>query len=269
MSMHRHLFRAALCATLFLPLLLSTGCSDDGTITRTTDIAAFASGNWQISANTTAASGLPVLSGEFTLQAGKISGIVHSQSATACVSPGASLMLTGSAGADSAVTLTGPVAGGTLTLTGTLSGDGRSLADASYTVVGGSCAHAAKVQATAQQFLPITGNYTGPFADADGQLAQVTANFNQSSAPDANGNFTLAGSATVSNNPCFPTAVPVSSTQVTGGTFTFTYAANGNSVTANGTFSSDAKTLTVSDWTASGSCGADTGVGSTMVRQGS
>ncbi|HLI78251.1 MAG TPA: hypothetical protein VKV02_14995, partial [Acidobacteriaceae bacterium] len=193
-------------------------------------------------------------------------GILHTQSATACVAPTSAFDLTGSADDKNVVTLTGPVAGGTLTVTGTLAADGKSLTNATYNVVGGACAFTQPAQATVQDFQPITGNYTGNFADADGQVAQVSANFSQSTTPDANGNFTLAGTATVSNNPCFPTTVPVSNTQVTGGTFTFTYGAGGNSVTATGTFSADATTLTVTSWVSSGSCGADTGLRSTMTR---
>ena len=251
MSMHYRLLRAALCASLSVPILLLSGCSDAGTVTQGP------------------AAHLATLSGELTSQAGTLTAILHSQTAAACIAPRSSFELSGSADSNSLVTLTGPVADGTLTLTGTLAADGKSLLGASYTVVGGTCAFAQKVPATAQAFNPITGNYTGNFADTDGQVAQVTANFSQSTTPDANGDFTLAGTATVSNNPCFPSAVPISNTQVTGGTFTFTYAANGNSVTANGTFSADASTLNVTSWTSSGTCGPDTGVPSSMTRQGS
>ncbi len=269
MSLYFRLLRAALCASLSVPILLSTGCSGDSTVTANPNAIPLAKGNWQINSAASAAVKLPVFSGEFTTQAGTITGILHTQSGTACISPAASFELTGSADDKNLVTLAGPVAGGTLTLTGTLAADGRSLSTATYNVASGACGFAAKVEATAQAFTPITGNYAGTFADTDGQVAQVTANFSQSTTPDANGNFTLAGTATVSNNPCFPSAVPVTSTQVTGGTFTFTYAATGNSVTATGTFSPDANTLTVASWTSSGTCGADTGVQSTMTRQSS
>ena len=245
-------------------MLLGTGCSGDGTLTA--NAVPMAKGNWQISSSAPVAARLPTLSGEFTAQAGTITGTLHSQSATACVSPQTSFTVSGSADAKNLVTLSGPVADGSLRLTGTLAADGKSITGASYNVVGGACAFTQPVAALAQNFAPVTGTYVGTFADVDGQLAQVTADLSQSTTPDANGDFTLAGTATVSSNPCFPSAVPVSSTQVTGGTFTFTYAANGSSVTANGTFSSDASTLTVTNWTASGACGADTGVPSVLTQ---
>jgi hypothetical protein len=268
MSLHRRLLRATLCASASLPLLFLIGCSDDGTVT-TGSTTNLARGNWQISSAATAAAKLPVFSGEFTAQADKISAILHTQSAASCVPPTASFELAGSADSKNVVTLTGPLGGGTLSVTGTLAADGKSLSHATYNVVGGSCALAAKVQAVAQAFTPITGNYAGKFADGDGQIAQVTANFSQSTAPDANGNFTLAGTATIAGDPCFPSAVPVTNTQVTGDTFTYTLSANGTNVVATGTFSADASTLTVTNWNSSGSCGTDVGVQSTMTRQGS
>ncbi len=266
MHLHHRRLRAALCASLSTSILFALGCSDAGTVTPNPAQPALVTGNWQVNSSSVAATRLPSFSGEFTTQAGKTTAIVHSQAATACVAPATSFDLAGSADGKGNLTLTGPVANGTLTLTGVIAADGKSLTGASYNVVGGACAFSQAAQANAQDFQPITGNYTGNFADVDGQVAQVNANFSQSTTPDANGNFTLAGSAAISNNPCFPTTVPVSNTQVTGGTFTFTYSADGSSVIANGTFSSDASTLTVTGWTSSGTCGADTGVQSTMTR---
>ena len=266
--------RAAFCASLSLPLLFAAGCSGNRAVMPDADAIAadsgaitLAAGNWQISSSAPAAARLPVFSGEFTNRSGTISGILHSQSETACVSPATSFTLTGSTSSKNLVTLTGRVAGGALTVTGTLAENGKSLTAATYSITGGACALPAKVQAVAQAFAPITGTYSGNFADIDGQIAQVTADFSQSTTPDPEGNFTLAGTATVSNNPCFPSTIPISKTQVTGGTFTFTYAADDNSVTANGTFNSEATVLTINSWTSSGSCGADTGVSSTMTKQ--
>lgn len=274
MSMQYRVVRAALCASLFLPLLFATGCSDDGTVNSNPNAVALARGNWQISSASPAAAKLPVVSGEFTTQAGKITGIFHTQSASACVAPNASFTLAGTADEKNNVTLTGPVSDGTLTVTGTIAADGKSLTNAVYNVVGGACALSQKVQATAQAFLPLTGSYIGNFADADGNIAQVTANFSQSTTPDANGNFTLAGTASVASNPCFPSSLTLTNTQVTGNTFTYTLTpantsnANGNSVTASGTFSADGGTLSVTSWSSAGTCGADIGKPSTMTRQG-
>ncbi len=269
MSFSLSLLRRALVASPLVLTLALAGCSDAGTTTTGGLIPSnFARGNWQISSSNAVAAPLPAVSGSLSVSADKITGIFHAQGTGACLAAANSFELAGTADKDNKITLTGPVSGGSLTLTGTLAADGRSLTDASYNVVGGRCAFAQKATATAQAFTSISGTYAGNFADADGQVAQVTATLNQSPTSDPDGNFTLSGSATVSNNPCFPSPVPVSNTQVTGGNFTFTYGANGNSVTAQGTFSQDASTLSVTSWTASGSCGDDTGVASTMTRQG-
>ena len=226
-----------------------------------------AAGNWQFSSSAAAAARLPVFSGVVSGTATAATAILHAQGSSACVAPAASFELAGASDSNGVLTLTGPLAGGTLTITGALASDGKSLTDASYNVTGGSCAFAKAADATAQAYTPISGTYTGSFNDADGQIATVQATLNQSADANGDGNFTLTGSATP-NNPCFSATVPISATNVTGGTFTFTYTdpSTTNSVTANGTFSSDASTLTVTQWLLSGPCGADTGTG-TMTRQ--
>ncbi len=256
----------ALMAGLFVAPAL-VGCSDDGTITTgSTAKANFVAGNWQISSADTQAARLPALSGTLNGTASAISGILHAQSPAACVSPASAVEVAGTADSSGNVKLAGALAGGSLTVTGTLAADGKSLTGATYNVAGGTCSFIKPADGVAQAYTPISGTYTGTFADADGQVAQISATLNQSANADNDGNYTLTGAATLPGNPCFPSAVPVSATQVTGGTFTFTYAANGSSVTANGTFSSDASTLVVSSWISSGSCGADTGTGSMAVQ---
>lgn len=271
MSSSRSFFRnVAVASPVLCTFLLLSGCSDAGTTTTSTAVPSnLVRGNWQVSSTDSSSGVLPAISGSLSASSDKLVGTFHPMGASACLPANSSFALTGAADEHNNITLTGPVAGGTLTVTGALASDGRSLTSASYNIVGGSCAFAQKAAAMAQAFSPVSGNYAGSFADADGQVAQVTATFSQSPAADADGNFTLSGTATVSNNPCFPGPVPISNTQVTGGTFTFTYGANGNSVTAQGTFSQDASTLSVTSWTSSGACGADTGVASSMTRQGS
>jgi hypothetical protein len=271
MSFVRRSLCAAFCASLSLPTLLLSGCSDAGTSTLNSAQPALVSGNWQVSSSSANAKNIASFSGVFTTQAGKTTAIVHTQSANACVAPNASFELAGTPDEKGNIALTGPLGKGTLTLSGTVAPDGKSLTNATYNVTGGACALAQAVPASAQNFQPITGSYTGNFADADGNIATVAANFSQSTTPDANGNFTLAGTATVTNNnPCFPGALTLTNTQVTGGTFTYTLtpsgSTNGNSVVATGTFASDASTLSITSWTSSGTCGADTGVQSTMTR---
>ncbi len=239
------------------------GCS--GGLVPTAAVSSIAvNGNWQLSSSATAAAKLPVISGELSGSGANIAGIFHSSAASTCIAPTSVFELTGAADAKNAVTLTGAnVAGGTLTVSGTLAADGKSLTGASYNVVGGSCAFAQAATATAQAYAPISGTFNGSFSDPDGHLLDVSAALSQTPASDTSGNYQLSGTGTFGSNPCFNSPVTVSNTQVTGGSFTLTYsdATTMNSVTANGTFSADGTTLTVTGWTLSGSCGPDTGTG--------
>ena len=262
--------RAALCASLSLPTLILIGCSDAGTVTQNPAQPALVTGNWQVSSSASAAARLPSFSGEFTTQVGKTTAIVHSQAASACIAPATSFDLAGSADEKGNITLTGSVRQGH---------------------PHPHRRHRRRRQVPHQRHLqrhrrrlrlhpkrpgqrpelrapsPATIPATSPTWTARSPRSPPTSHNPQP--PTPNGNFTLAGTATLPNNPCFPTTVPISNTQVTGGTFTFTYAYNGSSVTANGIFSPSATTLTVTSWLSSGACGADTGVQSTMTQAGS
>ena len=245
-----------------LPFLLA-GCA--ATATRgpgSSPLPDFVSGNWQFSSAAPAAAHLPALSGTLSGSAAAITGVLHTQAASACIAPAQVVEVSGFADSSGTFTLSGPLAKGTLTVSGTLAADGRSLENASYNVVGGSCALASAVKASAQAYSSLSGSYTGSFQDTDGQVATVQATFTQSS-PNTNGDYTISGVATPVNNPCFTGTVPLTNTLVTGNMFTFTYTdpSTGNSVTANGTFSADATTLTVQPWNSAGSCGADSGAG--------
>jgi hypothetical protein len=225
-------------------------------------------GNWQASSAAPAAAKLPTLSGELTGSALAVSGIFHAAAAGACVKPSTAIALSGQSDDRNVLTLTGPLAGGMLTLTGNVAADGKSLSGATYNVTGGSCAFPAAAAATMQAYSSVTGTYTGSFSDAGGHVIDITATLTQTPASDTTGNFQLSGSGTFPNNPCFSSPVTVSNAQVTGGSFTQTYAdpVTLNSVTATGTFSTDATTLTVTNWTLTGSCGPDTGTG-VLTRQ--
>ena len=250
------------------------GCGGGLTSTPTTPAAIAVSGNWQIASSTAAASTLPKLSGTLTGSSSSIHGILHPNAPSTCASPSTSFAVTGAADANRLVTLTGPLSGGTLTLTGTLAADGKSLTNAAYTVSGGTCAlvtaHAADT--IVQQYADISGTYNGKFYDADSATTPVltlTAQFTQSPAGDTNGNFTLNSQVTqYSASPCFVNPPTMTSSQVTGGSFSITYldTQTNNTVTANGTFSTDGTTLTITQWTLSGPCGPNFGNG-TMVKQ--
>lgn len=260
-----------LLSALSLGIPALVGCGSGLLPTPITAQAVAVTGNWQFSSTSAVASKLPAFSGELTGTNAAFTGILHSNSALACVSPKSSFAVTGSADAHNKLTLTGTnVAGGTLTLTGTLAADGKSVTGTTYTVSGGSCAFATPADATAQSYASITGNYAGGFIDADGDHIPVTVTLTQQGSPDVNGNFQMTGSGTFAggSNPCFQSPTPVTSAQVTGDSFSVLYTDSRSSaqININGTFSADASTLTLQGIQVAGPCGSATGSG-TVTRQ--
>lgn len=257
---------------LFATSLILSGCSGGLTSTPVSAKAIAVSGNWQITATDQAAATLPALSGTLTGSSTSMNGILHSDSASACIPPTQAIEVSGSADANNLVTLTGNnVAGGKLTINGTLAADGKSITNATYKVTGGSCGFNVAAHANAQQYADISGTYNGSFYDSDSAtvpVLQMTAQLTQSPTGDTTGNFTMTGQANLGTNPCFASPTALTSAQVTGGSFAMTYAdANtGNSVNMSGTFSPDGTSLTVTNWSLTGPCGPDSGNG-TMVKQ--
>jgi hypothetical protein len=252
----------AACVILMLSL---GGCSDDGVIYQQSTPV---SGNWQVA---TASNGVPLpsisgaLTGDQTTSA--VTGILHSDLTTGCATMQDAFPVTGSTNANGVTTLTGSVAGGTMTLSGTLATDGQSLTNVTYNITGGQCAFTQATSASVQNYGSVTGTYAGTFTNPGGTVINVTADLTQATTSDSNGNFLLSGTGSFGTNSCFVSPVTVSNALVTGWSFTLTYAdaTTGNSVTAVGTFSTDGKTLTVTNWTITGPC-AGSGTG-TLTQQ--
>ncbi len=259
-----HDFRRTVLAALLALTAVLTGCSPMGSVYVTDNVSV--TGNWQFSSTAATAAKLPALSGELTGTGGSLTAILHSDSA-ACIPPTTPISLTGTSDKGITTLTSSNFPDGTLTISGSLALDGKSFTDATYTVSGSTpCAFASAADAAANVFAPISGTYAGTFSDASGPILTLSALLLQSPSSDPGGNFTLSGSATFSNA-CFSNNVPISSTQVTGGSFTFAYddPVTTNSVIATGTFSTDGTTLTVSNWTLTGPCGPDSGTG-TLTR---
>ena len=267
MARLRSVVRTVSAASLFVTASCAlTGCSSafvSSPAAATPSVAI--NGNWQLSSTAASAAKLSAISGSLSGSSAQATGIFHADSASACVAPSESFAVSGSANAENVLTLTGSgVGGGTITISGTLAEDGKSLSKASYTVKGGSCAFAQPADATAQQYAAVSGTYTGSFVDTDGLTIPLTATLSQSPTSDTDGNFVLTGSGNFQQNPCFSNPVSNVSSTVTGYQINLTYqdATTGNSVNVIGTISSDGKTLTATQWTLTGSCGPDSGTGS-------
>ena len=260
---------------------LLTGCSASSSPTTTvasptSSAPSYAelAGNWQISSSTPANAGLSSLGGSLAVSGSTVSGVLHPL-AGSCVTPANSspFRVTGAISAAGVVTLASTnFAGGVLHLTGTLAADQHSLLDPAVSVSGGSCASVTRQSllapednstiTIAQQYQPIRGTYTGSFSDPGGVVMAVSAVLSQSSSPDASGYYHLTGDATFANNPCLNAPVITDST-INGASITATYtdAQTGNSIVGTGTFDATAANLSITQWSLSGSCGADQGTG--------
>ncbi len=227
-----------------------------------------ASGNWKF---TPGSSTHIAFAGAITVSGNTVSGTLHPTTAL-CAASTDPFKVAGTVSASGLFTITSSnFATGTLTISGALAPDQHSLIDPTITISGSSCATAATPSVhsvahvdtapTAQQYEPLTGNYNGIFTDTSGATLTVAASLSQPTTPDANGVYHLTGYATFPNTSCLNTPVITDST-ITGDSIQATYTdqATGNTVVGNGTFSSDAQTLTITNWILSG-CGDDTGTG--------
>lgn len=256
-------------AALLVSIL--TGCSG-GILPVSPNLSALnVNGNWSFVSTAPQAAHLPQLSGSLSGTGAAIAGVFHSAITGACVDSHALITVTGKADANRNLTLTSAAfgSGSVLSVSGQLAEDGKSILNASYGVTGGACAFAqtngsATVSVAATQFQSISGSYVGSFVDADGNTLPVTATLTQTSQPDTNGTFHLTGNAAFASGYCIAAPV-VTDSVVTGSTISATYTQTVNGVTStvvgSGTFNADATVLTITNWTLSGGCGADSGTG--------
>jgi len=105
--------------------------------------------------------------------------------------------VSGSLDANNNFQLSVPVAGGTATLTATLSSTPTTAIEGSFQIVGGSCAAGASTMSIAQ-YNPVLGTFTGSLDVSTDPVIkiQMSAVLNQSTTP-TNGQYPLSGTVTV------------------------------------------------------------------------
>lgn len=119
-----------------------------------------------------------------------------------CVDFTQDLPVTGTIDLNNKATLTIPIAGGTATITATITTP-ESYTSATWQIVGGACAMPTTAIQIAE-FAPATGTYTGVLNVIDtttnlpvpGTATNVTATLVQSTTPNADGQFPLSGTLT-------------------------------------------------------------------------
>ncbi len=256
-------------AGLLAGLLTSCSGGTEAVSSANTQSYAGITGNWRFASGST---GGLILAGALSANNNIVSGRLHAVAGACASSLSTSFPVSGSVDTEGNVVLSAAnIAGGSLEIAGVLAPDQHSLVSPTLTMTGGSCATAKERDAvtsrgqgggTAVQYQAVTGNYTGTFIDSSGASMAVDATLSQPTTPDANGVYHLTGTATFASAPCIGSPVVTDST-VTGDQLSTTYtdAGSGATVIASGTFSSDARTLTITSWTLSGNCGADSGLG--------
>lgn len=244
--------------------LLLAGC---GQVNTSTQVGTSLSGNWSFAPSGNAV----ILNLGFTQGAYETVSAVARLNGSSCVSPTTDILLTGSvAGGSNQMTLVSSAFGGTtLTLEGQVSGDGKAIAGATWTFTGGNCGSLGKAAVTATGYTAIDGTYTGNFLITSGTQIPVSALIEQTSQPDADGQFALSGTATFSGANCFVDQPSVTTSLVTGNGFSMTYTDPGSSAVLNaaGTLNSAATQLTITSWSISGGpCNGESGT-ATLTEQ--
>lgn len=247
-----------------------------------------ASGNWQFSSS--AATRLSSVGGSLVVGSlatdgtTPVTGMLHplSNASGQCLDTSTALAVSGAIDPSSHLTLTAPVSGGTLTMSGTLATDRRSLIAPAYNITGGACAspaspavftpapgslavtvHDSLPPVTAQQYQPVTGTYTGTLTTIDGQTFPLTSTLTMTSQPDASGIYHVQGTASSPGNTCVPTSLSATASTIDGGSISTTYtdSLTGATITGTGFTSPDGVTITISNWAITSVCGQDTGTG--------
>jgi hypothetical protein len=253
-----------LAVVTVLAFSLVTGC---GMANTPNQVGTSLAGNWAFAPTASSV----ILNLGFTQGAYETVSAVARLSGNSCISPATDILLTGSVGGDNEMLLvSSPFGGTTLTLQGQVAGDGKSMAAATWSFVGGNCSALGKASVTATNYSSINGTYTGTFVDGSSQPMAVSTLLQQTSQPDLNGQFSLSGTSTFPNNNCFVDQPSIQTSLVTGSSLTMTYTDTASStvLTAAGTFNSSASTLTITHWSIQGGpCNGDSGTGTLTAQE--
>lgn len=246
------------CLSAMGLVMLTAGCNSSHILQPAADLT----GNWSFTVP--ASQNQPALTmnaGISTQADGVVTAVAHLKGAS-CISSETAIQLTGSIDEMRKLTLKStPFNGTVLSLKTQVGTDNKSLSDTSLSFSGGSCTSLGVVAAATTQYQQINGTYSGTFIDQDGDSISVTSTLTQTTQPDVNGQFHVAGSATFPSDPCFSQPL-ITDSLVTGQNWSTTYTENGQTIQAIGTLNSDATQLTVSNWTVTGGmCGGLSGTG--------
>jgi len=217
--------------TLLIPLALFIGCGVNPAPSAPGSSALNLTGDWVVLVPSipqvppSLPSPLSDFMGALQSSGSNITGTFRAISTTfpQCVSPTQNLPVSGTIDSTNKVILTIPIAGGTATITATITTP-QSYTSGTWQIVGGACAMPPTTIDMAE-FAPATGTYTGTLniqnptthLPVPGTATAVTATLVQSPTPNADGQFPLSGTMTASGA-CTGT-FSINDEVVTGGLF--------------------------------------------------
>ena len=202
-----HVHFKPLATALFATSLLGCG----GVAPTPAPVFPNVTGNWQFEVGNPG-SGLPVvfgspiadLSGSLSSTGGKVTGILTSLSlsVTPCISSNTDIQVSGTIDSAGNLSLTGPIAGGVVTITALVTTNPIPFYTGTYQVIGGPCAQAS-VSLASIEVPNASGTYAGTLTETipqgTGSLA-VVATLVESTTPNADGKYPLSGSITYSGD---------------------------------------------------------------------
>ena len=257
-------------------LLLFTGCSSSVSPALIAGAIADQSstGNWQIGVFQATAAGLvaktPVFAGILTFNGATISGHLRAVALagmTPCVPSSSVIDVAGTVDAQRKVSFASTnLPGGTLSVSGLLSEDGKALTSPSYSVAGGMCGFSQPAAALGASVSPValftlpTGSYSGNVTtgDPENPTVPVTATVTTSNASPDGSMYDLTGRIAFIGNAA---QCVVGDEEGTGTVSGSAVTINSGNVVTNGVIPSDGSSITLNYGFTSGDCMGATGSG--------
>jgi hypothetical protein len=217
------------------------------------------SGNWEVTANSKIAQATIDIGASIVSRQGTVSGVLHVLSSN-CYAWNADVPFSGTESTTGVVSLTSsPVANQIMTIKGTMTSSSLS---GTYSVAGG-CANGDSGTLAGQTVPAYNATMTGTFLSNSGLSVPVSIITTQSG-PDIHGMFSLSGTVTFKNSPCFATGT-ITNSIVTGDAIGVTITANdGGSVVFSGWNTSG--TIIGQYLVNGGKCSLDTGTGTVTIK---
>jgi hypothetical protein len=259
--MTKHGWLTFWASALFLSIGCSSGSSPNPPTPPTPPAPTYPAitGNWSLTA-TTSVPGQNIQIGTYlTNSSGTVSGTLHILNSE-CYALTQDIPVTGTISTVGALSITSSaVASQIITASGSISGS--TLSSGSYSIAGG-CAAGGKGTITGFIAPAFTNTYTGSFTSVSKLVIGTTVTTVQAG-PDSDGLYSVTGTATFSNSPCFSTGT-ISQSAVAGSYLAVTIATdNGGTVVFAGYYTdSTGATITGDYQVTSGACSGDSGTGS-------